>query len=613
MNFSKNASTFYLMSLIMVVACVIRFWNYASLPFTHDELSMLARLRFSTFFELIEKGVKPDGHPAGIQVFIWFWIKLFGQSEVSVKLPFMVMGVASVYLGFLNGRKWFSDSAGLMTAAYIAGLQYSITLGSQIARPYASGLFFSLLMVLFWSRILFPEPNKKPKKVDFYVFILAGVLNCYNHHFSLLFTGIVILSGFFFYRTLNLKLYLASILTIAVLYLPHLSIFFHQLSTGGIGWLAKPDITFFLYYFTYLFHFSNILILWTLGVFLIGVFLNYKGKNIASDFLFPKRILLLSWFLMPLLIGYAYSVFRSPVLQASMLLFSFPYLLMFLFSFYEWKIKTLASFVILTLFLCLYTLIEKRQHFQTMYRQPFKQYHAFGIQGQSAFGGNIAVILNVNPDYIRYYDSMPVKQPLKFKTLEETAGDVRTWKAVLQGMQESELIVGAIPRDYFLVAKASFPFLIRKEEGFTYEIYHLSKNQRSSKDSLKVYLVQESEKVKGVEALTPSITPYHSWIAVSAEIETTDLSGEEILCFEVWKNGKKVGERMTEVKHFAEKNTGLQTVYLAERLRHIFSPYQSREGASIKIFWKGKNIPNKINLKIEEENSLIYGLLYNIQ
>lgn len=610
MIFSKKIYNSGILLLILLTACVIRFWKYGSLPFTHDELSMLARLRFQDFSELIEKGVKPDGHPAGVQVFMWFWVKIFGWSEMSVKRPFMLMGTASVYLGYLNGKKWFSESTGLLTATYIAGLQYCITLGSQIARPYASGLFFSLFLMLFWHKIVFPKSVKKPQNTDFLFFILFSFLSCYNHHFSLLFTGIVILTGVFFYRSLPVKKYFFSVFIIAILYLPHLSVFFHQLSTGGIGWLPKPDYTFFIYYFTYLFHFSGILILWTLVVVLSGIFFYYKSRQESSVFLLQKRLVLLVWFLLPLITGYAYSVLRSPVLQASMLIFSFPCFLILLFSFHNQEKKYQFMLVSISLILCLFTLMDKRQHFQTMYHQPFRQYHAFGVHAQSSAGKTPLVILNVNPDYVRYYDTMPVKQPLIFKTLAETAGEVRQWKKVLSEIKETDLILGGVPKEYILAAQTVFPYMLRKEEGFTYEVYHLSKTPVSTNDSVELIFEQKTNTQTAV--FLPDEIPFSAWIELTADVQTDSVSGQEKVRMEIWQKDKKIGERSIEVKHFAEKNTGLQTVYLTERLRHIFSPYQSRKNASVKIFWEGGN-PPEFQLKITEGNPLIYGLLYNIQ
>ena len=59
---------------------------------THDELSAICRLNYDNFSDLITYGVLRDYHPAGVQVFMWFWSSVFGTSAVAIRLPFVLMG-----------------------------------------------------------------------------------------------------------------------------------------------------------------------------------------------------------------------------------------------------------------------------------------------------------------------------------------------------------------------------------------------------------------------------------------------------------------------------------------------------------------------------------------
>lgn len=90
--------------LILCISAALRFYHFTEIPFMHDEFSAVFRTEYNTFSELIENGIKPDGHPAGIQVFIYYWIIIFGETEWLIKLPFAVMGVLSVWLIYLVGR-----------------------------------------------------------------------------------------------------------------------------------------------------------------------------------------------------------------------------------------------------------------------------------------------------------------------------------------------------------------------------------------------------------------------------------------------------------------------------------------------------------------------------
>jgi len=108
--------------LIIIVACVLRFYNLFEIPYTHDEFSALFRTRFDTFSELIEKGVIVDTLPAGVQVFLYYWIKIFGEAEWIVKLPFILCGVFSVYLIYIIARKWYNETLALISASFLASI-----------------------------------------------------------------------------------------------------------------------------------------------------------------------------------------------------------------------------------------------------------------------------------------------------------------------------------------------------------------------------------------------------------------------------------------------------------------------------------------------------------
>src|SRR6185295_17515643 len=111
---------------ILAIAAILRFYNYASFSLSNDELSALARLRFNTFSEMIDKGVMIDFHPAGVQVFLFYWIKIFGISELSIRFPFVLFGTGSVFVIYLLGKKWFNSQVGLLSAATLSVLEFPL-------------------------------------------------------------------------------------------------------------------------------------------------------------------------------------------------------------------------------------------------------------------------------------------------------------------------------------------------------------------------------------------------------------------------------------------------------------------------------------------------------
>jgi len=314
----------------------------------------------------MEKGVKVDTHPPGVQVFMNYWRLAFGDSPWIMKLPFTLMGLGAIYLIWKLGKLWYNETVALVSASFMATLQFTI-MYSQIARPYISGLFLTLLMVWYWSKLV-----KKPNN-HFWIngvgLVLAGSLCAYNHHFSLLFAAVVGLSGLFFIHRKHLLKYAGSGLGIFILYLPNLPLFFAQLDQGGVGtWLAPPTDDFLWQFIRYVFHYSWVLLSVAILILLSSFY--FKSESFSRK----NFMLFLSWFMIPFLIGFFYSRYKNPVLQYSVLLFSFPYLFFLIFG----KLKELNpkfNLIIcgLIISLSIATLNINRQHYKLFYNSPYKE------------------------------------------------------------------------------------------------------------------------------------------------------------------------------------------------------------------------------------------------
>jgi len=394
---SESTSNKILLYVIIGIAIVLRCWDYFNLPYTYDEFGVIYSSRLKTFNELLTLRILPDGHPAGISVFTYYWIKLGGMNAWWVKLPFIIFGIGSVYLTWLIGRKWFNTSVGLITASYVAFLQYFV-MYSQIARPYISGLFFVLLMVNAWTNILFREDKKY--SASYFIYILASALCAYNHHFSLLFAIIVGISGLFYCRKEMLKEYIIAGLAIFLLYIPHLKILFTQLSVGGLSWLGPPSNDFLIKYLYYTFQFSLVTASSVLLVILLGGFFAWKKG------FYKQRFFILSalWFLLPFAIGFAYSKLVSPVIQYSMLIFSFPFFLLAIFAQIRemkfWQNAVCVSFIAL---MVISGLVFERQHYNYFYHSlPVDSYKRINAELNNLPQGEVDAIVDC-PVYVNYY------------------------------------------------------------------------------------------------------------------------------------------------------------------------------------------------------------------
>ena len=387
---------------IIGVGVFLRLYGIWSFSFTDDELSVIGRLHFDTFSELIAKGVKVEGHPAGIQVFLWLWTKIFGISEISLRLPFIMMGISCIPLMYILTKQWFNATAALFTAGFVAVSQYTIFY-SLIARPYIAGLFFVLLLLIVWTRMVF-EKDYRWKNIIMFGFFAVGC--AYIHQFSMLTAFLIAGVGFFFINKQNILKYLLACLLAIILYVPHIPVLLYQISLGGIGgpdgWLAPPKPRFTLYYFEYLFHFSWIAASVTAIAVLISSKINKEQWNKNKI----KTGIALLLFIAPFVIGYVYSLYVNPVIQYSVLIFSFPFLLLAAASFIDGNLnfkKIISLFFIMATMV--YSLVITREHYKMLSLEWYEKSAAKTIELIKKHGEeSVDCVLIMSRSSLAYYE-----------------------------------------------------------------------------------------------------------------------------------------------------------------------------------------------------------------
>ena len=636
-----------LLLLIMVTAFLLRFWRFADIPFTFDELSAMSRTVYDNFRDLIKYGVvEGDTHPAGVQVFMYYWVRAFGEAEWVVKLPFIMAGLASVWVAYEIAKLWFNNTAAVLTAAYMASLQLFV-MYSQIARPYASGLFLTLMMVFFWSRYLL----KGYKIGSLAGFVIFAALSSYNHHFSLLFATIVGFTGLWFVEPGKKRQYMLAGVAIFVLYIPHLPVFFSQLQKGGIGgWLAKPSPWFLLQFVEWLFHYS----VWVFLVLacVIG-FLFFKSEKPPGTKKKKRiRLFMLFWFLLPVIIGYAYSVFKEPIIQYSLLIFSTPYLFMLMFSYLgPVKKKHLTLAVILILLTNSLTLIIKRQHYRVFYKQPFEHVVQRALELDRNYPGNVLILNNYIPYYTEYYFRKYGKA-IPFFTVRNKNLSVTDLRNVLTEIKENLVITSGLEASRFPLIREQFPYWIGYDRGFTFQEYVLARNLPPDTDTWRTKLISEISfadehntdwKINNKYVLEDSVSadyiykvspgqPYslsftrtlnqitghiYVFLDIEAEIKTSDSLTDAALVAEL-KNGKELlWWHSANFKEFGVKPGSWQKVYLTIDLQGALKDKDRiRNSDMLKTFLWNKNesqlLVRNVRISLRPGNPYRYVLFTNI-
>ncbi len=612
-----------LLFIILIVSALLRFWNFHEIPFMHDELSALSRTNYSNFQDVLTYGVAlNDTHPAGVQLFIYYWIKIFGISEMSVKLPFILFGLFSIIVAYKISKKWFNSSVGLIVASFMAVLQYMV-MYSQIARPYISGMFFSLIMVWCWSNYLFDE-NNKSKKRWLLGYVLSSALCAYDHHFALLFASTVGVTGLFFINADNWKAYVFAGISIFILYIPHLNIFFFQLNKGGLGgpdgWLGKPQHDWFSGYLKYLFHYSFLMYALVFFLLLFSIFFHSQDLKTKQKF----RIISVCWFFSVFFIEYYYSLFVNPIIQYSTLIFVFPFLLIFIFSLFG-ELNRNAKMLIVSSILITgtYTLIFVRKHFQIFYKQPFQEQvkNTYKSLDRLKNKKDATIELMIPSYYKEYYFK---KYNRRFELIDYNLFDTKAFRNFVQKQTTNYFITGNLPLEYIQIIKEKYPYIISKGEGFTYSTFCFSKNKNLSRPSEYPLLDRKTEfnfVIKKIDSTTEYSQSYrfklkeiindrHTIINIGARLLVPDSSSNPVLVMNIKDNNQLIDWRGSDYFNYNNNPKTFNTIFLSIDLTGFNFKEHPNAEAEIYIWNRNKKEILIDNFKIDanEGNHLIYSL-----
>jgi hypothetical protein len=355
---------------------------------------------------------------------------------------------------------------------------------SQIARPYGSGLFFSLLMLLYWTKMMLEPETKFWRNAS--IFIFGASLCAYNHHFSLLFAACVGLAGLFFIKKDYFWKYLVCGVIIFLLYIPHLPIFFYQLNVGGIGgadgWLQKPTFSFVTEYFKYVFNFSKPSLFLALALCCCG-FIQWKTSQLSLK----KVSLFIFLFATPFAIGYFYSVYVNSVLQASVLIFSFPVLFLLLFvSVNDLKPKFNFIIVFVILFVNSYALIFERKNYSITYEGMRTVFDDMEFMNSRQKMNVVIQTQNSSALFL----SKRAKMKTKFINIDQKT-NVNDFKLLVEKQQEDKLMVvftSEFDANYLSSIVAKYPVLRwqKNYSNFTSFIFSRKGKTITSKSVLNV-------------------------------------------------------------------------------------------------------------------------------
>jgi hypothetical protein len=476
--------------ILLIIGFALRFFNFTEIPFTNDELSALNRLNYPDYSTMLSKAVWTDGHPAGVQTFLWFYIKLFGTKQWVIKLPFVLMGSVSLLFYFLAAKKLSNTQTALFTLAFLATLQYPI-IYSQTIRPYSSGQFLASVCLYLWACIL---SNQSKNRVYQILLGVAIFLSLSNHYFNLLFIALLFPTGIIINKQNRNFNYILPFIIGILLYIPQIPIFIHQISVGSPGWLNTPSLNTVIKHFEYCFQFSGIYI----AIFAILIIL--KIANNPSD-LIPKSKTWtwLTLYISPILLTYFYSIYRAPIFQDSIFVFGFVFLFLFLgevllSSIYNFRTMSIILATIVCTNIGLLTI--KRNHYHEYYHQGYSQLVSDTYRFQNKQNSIPTLVFGFEPYFFNYYKKE--NEHLKIQKIQflrddffaETAKTPNDFIYILRKWNYPQIIVSnaiEIPQWAITALELEYPYS-KTSLHFGSEVYLFSKENVPQKTkSFSIY------------------------------------------------------------------------------------------------------------------------------
>jgi mannosyltransferase len=274
---------------------------------------------------IIEETAK-DVHPPLYYFALHYWMLVFGDSEVAVRLLSALFGILALPVIYLLASRMFDRATGLLAAGLMALSRFHLEF-SQEARMYSLLCLLSLLSIYYFLKLL-----EGKSRYALAGYIITSALMMYTHVYSFFIIAaqnLYLLTLLFASRDTFKRLWkrwLVAQVILIVLFVPWLSVQLQQFSRVQQGfWIPKLPPRLLLN--TLVMHAGSNQLAWILALLIaLAIFSGWKGwkeEHLAESFsdeskksLLEGRLklyLLVLWLLCPIMLPYIVSQFSSPI------------------------------------------------------------------------------------------------------------------------------------------------------------------------------------------------------------------------------------------------------------------------------------------------------------
>nr|MCU0238689.1 glycosyltransferase family 39 protein [Pyrinomonadaceae bacterium] len=238
-----NNFAFYLLPVALILFVFARFWHLTDSCLWFDEIFSIhaATNDFSIFFDFLAQDLI---HPPFFYLLLKFWIAIFGESLLSVRLfPFTFSIIAIIPFYLLCRELKFSINE-ICFGLFAFAVNGSLIKYAQDVRMYS--LFVCLSLFSFWLFVKFLNSEKK----QFIGLLAINLLLIYTHYFGwlIIFAELCVV----IFQKQKVKEFLLQTAILLISFTPWIYLVFNawqknQGLTQNIGWQNKPNLSeFFL-------------------------------------------------------------------------------------------------------------------------------------------------------------------------------------------------------------------------------------------------------------------------------------------------------------------------------------------------------------------------------
>lgn len=195
-DFISDKLHYILFAIVIIIAAAVRIWGLGDKSLWVDEVYTFIFCSQKTFLSSFSLMIY-DLSPPIYYLILFFWIKLFGNTEFIIRLPGFFAGMASIFAVYLFIKKNFDKQIAL-GAVVLTGLSPVLLYYSQEARPYSFFVLFSVLTLLAWIEIIKKIKNNENDTINYIKYAVFSLLTIFTHYWGLIFIFFQILYLFIY-------------------------------------------------------------------------------------------------------------------------------------------------------------------------------------------------------------------------------------------------------------------------------------------------------------------------------------------------------------------------------------------------------------------------------